>query len=147
MLNFIIHFVAAIACGNTVIIVPDQECPTPALDLYEILETSDMPDGVVNILSGDKHHLTKCLCEHQQLNSVWYMSDLDENGNVKDAEKLAQKFVKFSSSYNLKKTWLINHSIPIDEKQNVSKDYLSQLQAQSTQYKHIQIPMGTIFAN
>ncbi len=54
LLTFIAHLFGAISHGNTVVIVPDEKCPTLALDLIEIFETSDMPDGVVNILSGSQ---------------------------------------------------------------------------------------------
>ncbi len=54
LLSFVLHLFGAIAYGNTVVIVPDEKCPTLALDLIEVFETSDMPGGVVNILSGSK---------------------------------------------------------------------------------------------
>ena len=103
-----------------------------------------MPGGVVNILTGDKHHLTKYLCEHQQLNALWYMSDL-ENMLVAKGEINAQRFIKYTSSFNLKQNWLIT-SLPIDDK-FILASYLDELKWRSIQSKYITIPMGTIFAN
>ena len=150
LLSFIIHLVAAIAHGNTVVIVPDEKCPTLALDLYEILEASDMPDGVINILSGSKQHLTKYLCEHQQVNAIWYMADFSkqdiENKQISDAELLVQQFIKYTSGHSMKQTWFINSPVQTDEN-GINKCYLSQLHHNSVQNKYVHIPMGTIFAN
>jgi aldehyde dehydrogenase (NAD+) len=55
LLSFVLHLTSAIAFGNSVIIVPDEKFPLPALDLYEIFDTSDMPGGYFtckNIISA-----------------------------------------------------------------------------------------------
>jgi aldehyde dehydrogenase (NAD+) len=146
LLKFILHLVAAIAYGNTVIIVPDSKAPLPALDLYEIFDTSDMPGGVVNILTGDKQHLTKYLCEHQQINAVWYMNDF-ENKALSANELSAQRFIRYTSGFSLKQSWLIN-GLVFDKNGNfLSRSYLNELKWRSVQSKYISVPMGTIFAN
>lgn len=61
LLSFVLHLFGAIASGNTVVIVPDEKFPTLALDLIEVFETSDMPPGVVNILSGSELLWLKCV--------------------------------------------------------------------------------------
>lgn len=148
LLTFILHLVSAIAYGNTVIMVPDEKTPIPALDLYEIFDTSDMPGGVVNILTGNKHHLTKYLCEHQQLSAIWYMNDVENGGGISNEELNAQKFVRYTSNFSLKQNWLISSKIQLDDGVvGISKNYLHELYLHSTQPKHIHIPMGTIFAN
>jgi len=146
--SFILHLTAAISYGNTVVIVPDETCPCPALDLYEILETSDMPDGVINILSGQRHHLTKYLVEHQQVNAVWYINDDLKSNTLSSDEQLMQQFIRFTSNYNLKHCWLINNEINMNNNNDsVSKHYLQELKNNSVQYKYAHIPMGVIFAN
>lgn len=147
LLTFILHFVAAIAYGNTVVIVPDEKMPIPALDLYEIFECSDVPDGIVNILTGNKHHLAKHLCEHQVVNSIWYMNDLDK-GSDAASELVAQQFIRYTSGFSLKHNWLISSRLEINANEmSISDEYLNELYLNSTQSKLVMIPMGTIFAN
>ena len=55
----------AIARGNTVILNPSRKYPLLATDLYQVLETSDIPAGVVNIVTGMEEPIGKTLCEHQ----------------------------------------------------------------------------------
>ena len=52
LLGFVSTVLPAIAMGNRVIAVPSQADPVPALDLYQVLDTSDVPGGVVNIVTG-----------------------------------------------------------------------------------------------
>src|SRR5262249_22670624 len=47
----------AIAAGNTTIVIPSQDFPLSATDFYSVLETSDVPDGVINIVTGDRDAL------------------------------------------------------------------------------------------
>lgn len=65
LLGFVSLFAPAIVRGNTVIIIPSESHPLVALDLYQVFETSDVPPGVINIVSGSKDVLMKTLAEHQ----------------------------------------------------------------------------------
>ena len=106
--------------------MPDETCPVPELDSYEILETSDMPDGVCNILSGSRQHLAKYLVEHQQVSAIWYINDSDD-AKKSDKELQKQQFIKLESSHSLKNIWLANYSIQI-ENGYVAKNYLREVQ-------------------
>src|SRR5690606_23390912 len=53
----------ALAMGNTVVLVPSDRAPLSVTDLYQVLETSDVPPGVVNIVTGDSVTLAKTLAE------------------------------------------------------------------------------------
>ena len=61
-----------IAAGNTVIAIPSEPHPLAATDLYQVLETSDLPDGVVNIVTGARDPLAKVLAEHDDVEAMWY---------------------------------------------------------------------------
>jgi aldehyde dehydrogenase (NAD+) len=103
--------------------------------------------GVINILYGNKHHLTKYLTEHQQVNAIWYMAD----GSNKD-DLTAIQFIKYSSNFNLKQNWFINMNQfknlqGKDYEKFLERDYSFELKRHSIQYKYISIPMGVIFAN
>ncbi len=51
----------AIAMGNTCVLVPSETAPLAATDFYQVLETSDLPAGVVNIVTGAHADLAKTL--------------------------------------------------------------------------------------
>ncbi|MEV7104709.1 aldehyde dehydrogenase family protein [Streptomyces atroolivaceus] len=59
-----------IATGNTAVVIASAEAPLPALSLGEVLATSDLPGGVVNILSGRTAELAAPLASHQDVNAI-----------------------------------------------------------------------------
>src|SRR5581483_2463443 len=59
LLGFISLVAPAIAMGNTVVVIPSQSSPLSATDCYQVFETSDLPPGVVNIVTGDRDALSK----------------------------------------------------------------------------------------
>ncbi|NEB28028.1 aldehyde dehydrogenase [Streptomyces sp. SID14446] len=59
-----------IATGNTVIVIASEKSPLPALSLGEVLATSDVPGGVVNILSGRTAEIAAPLAAHQDVNAI-----------------------------------------------------------------------------
>jgi aldehyde dehydrogenase (NAD+) len=62
----------AIAMGNTVVAVPSERYPLAATDFYQVLETSDVPAGVVNVVTGARDVLARVLAEHDDVDAVWY---------------------------------------------------------------------------
>src|SRR5215471_2282878 len=67
LLGFISLVAPAIAMGNTVVAIPSQQSPLSATDCYQVFETSDLPDGVVNIVTGERDVLSKVLAEHDDV--------------------------------------------------------------------------------
>jgi len=125
---------AAIARSNSVVMVPSEKYPLLALDLYQVFETSDLPGGVVNILSGSRDHISKYLVEHQNVNAMWYFGSQE-----------GSKFVEYTSAVNVKRTW-VDYGIGrdwTDEKQGRGEEFLYQ----ATQVKNVWLTMGDIFAN
>ncbi len=59
-----------IATGNTAVVIASEKSPLPALSLGEVLATSDVPGGVVNILSGRTAEITPSLASHQDVNAI-----------------------------------------------------------------------------
>jgi len=74
--------------------VPSQRYPLAATDLYSVLETSDVPDGVVNIVTGPRDALAKVLAEHDDVDALWYVGSRDGATAVEKA-----------SAANLKRVW------------------------------------------
>ncbi|MGW4647808.1 aldehyde dehydrogenase family protein [Kitasatospora sp. NPDC004289] len=60
----------AIAAGNTVVVAAAAEAPLPALSLGEVLATSDLPGGVVNVISGRTADIAPTLASHQDVNGL-----------------------------------------------------------------------------
>ncbi|CAL4122997.1 unnamed protein product, partial [Meganyctiphanes norvegica] len=134
LLAFVALVAPLIARGNAVVAVPSQKYPTPALALYQVLETSDLPGGVLNILTGNRDHITKYLAEHQDIQSMWYFGSLE-----------GSKFVEYTSAVNVKRTW-VNYGLErdwIDDQQGAGEEFLYH----STQVKNVWLTMGEIFAN
>ena len=72
LLGFVSLVVPAVVRGNTVIAVPSQSHPLAATTLYQVLDTSDLPGGVINIVTGDADHLSKHLVMHEDVDGMWY---------------------------------------------------------------------------
>ena len=59
LLGFVSTVMPAIAMGNRVVVVPSQHYALLATDFYQVLDTSDLPGGVMNIVTGDQEVLAK----------------------------------------------------------------------------------------
>ncbi len=94
LLSFISLVAPAIAMGNCVVAIASETAPLLATDFYQILETSDLPAGVVNIITGPKDELSKTLVEHDDVDAMWYFGT--------DA---GCTMVKQQSIHNLKQVW------------------------------------------
>jgi len=75
LLGFISLVMPAISTGNTVIAIPSEKYPLITGDLYQVFETSDLPDGVVNIVTGRGAELMKTLAEHDDVDAIWCFTD------------------------------------------------------------------------
>jgi acyl-CoA reductase-like NAD-dependent aldehyde dehydrogenase len=60
----------AIVTGNTTIVVASEPAPLAAITLAEVLATSDLPGGVVNILTGHRTELAPWLASHMDVNAI-----------------------------------------------------------------------------
>ena len=95
LLAFVSLVAPAISRGNTVVCIPSPPHPLSATDLYQVFDTSDLPAGVVNIITGDRDHLVKTLVEHDDVDSVWYFGDAE-----------GSRQVEARSVYNVKRAWV-----------------------------------------
>jgi aldehyde dehydrogenase (NAD+) len=75
LLGFISAVMPAIAVGNTTVAVPSEIYPLITADLYQLFESSDLPPGAVNIVTGRPHELLKTLAEHDDLDALWCFAD------------------------------------------------------------------------
>jgi aldehyde dehydrogenase (NAD+) len=129
LLAFVSLMAPAIARGNTVVMIPSQAHPLSATDFYQVLDTSDVPAGVVNIVTGDRDHLVKTLIQHEDVDGVWYFGSAEGSYHV-----------EFESAANMKRTW-VSYGIErdwLDPRVAAGQDFLHQ----ATQVKNIWVPTG-----
>ncbi len=128
LLGFISLAAPAIAMGNRVIAIPSQAHPLSATDFYQILDTSDLPGGVLNIVTGERDVLAKVLAGHGDVDSMWYAGP---------AEGCAM--IERASAGNLKPTWTLHGRRDwFDAQQGEGREFLRH----ATQVKNIWIPYG-----
>ncbi|XP_076609675.1 aldehyde dehydrogenase family 16 member A1 [Chaetodon auriga] len=72
LLSMVTLLGSAIATGNAVIMVPSQKHPLPALAFIQVLQASDLPAGLVNIVTGGRDQLTVALANHSVIKAIWY---------------------------------------------------------------------------
>jgi aldehyde dehydrogenase (NAD+) len=65
----------ALAAGNTAVVVPSEVYPLIVGDLYQLFDTSDLPGGTVNLVSGYSSQLLKTLAEHDDVDAIWCFAD------------------------------------------------------------------------
>ncbi len=129
LLGFISLVAPAIAMGNTVVVVPSQQFPLSATDCYQVFETSDLPAGVVNIVTGERDLLSQVLAEHDDVDALWYFGSAE-----------GSKRMEFASAGNMKRTWVSNgHERDwLDNVQGEGREFLRE----ATQVKNIWVPYG-----
>ncbi|KAM4635610.1 aldehyde dehydrogenase family 16 member A1 [Polymixia lowei] len=72
LLSMVTLLGATIAMGNAIVMVPSQKYPLPALAFIQVLQSSDLPGGLVNIISGSRDQLTVALANHNVIKAIWY---------------------------------------------------------------------------
>ncbi|AVO37758.1 aldehyde dehydrogenase family protein [Pukyongiella litopenaei] len=126
LLGLVSVMAPAIAMGNRVVLAASGPFPLAATDFYQVLDTSDVPGGVVNILTGDHAEIAPPLAAHMNVDAVWSFSSSDLSGDIERA-----------SAGNLKRTW-VNNGMATDWRQDHSRRFLQA----ATEIKNIWVPYG-----
>jgi aldehyde dehydrogenase (NAD+) len=129
LLSFVSLVAPLIAVGNRVVAVPSERHPLCATDFYQVLETSDVPAGVVNIVTGSREDLTKTLADHDDVDALWVFGS-------KTGSATAEKH----SVGNLKRT-LVDHGLETDWYDPAAAEGPILLR-HAVQVKNIWIPYG-----
>ncbi|MEM6683301.1 MAG: aldehyde dehydrogenase family protein [Pseudomonadota bacterium] len=128
LLAFISMMAFAIAAGNTVVIVPSQAFPLSGAEFSKVLGISDVPPGVVNIVTGESAEMATAVAHHDAVDGLWVHAD---KGTCKMAEH--------ASADTLKRLWCA-HGQALDWQDPVfDSDFLMR---QSTEVKNIWLPYG-----
>ncbi|CAN5788905.1 aldehyde dehydrogenase family protein [soil metagenome] len=129
LLGLISTAMPAVAMGNTVVVIPSERAPLAATDFYQVLDTSDLPGGVINIITGRREELTATLAAHDDVDALWYFGSAEGSATV---ERL--------STGNMKRTW-VSYGRSRDwstAQQGEGRDFLRH----ATQVKNIWVPYG-----
>jgi aldehyde dehydrogenase (NAD+) len=129
LLGFVSTVIPPISMGNTVVAIPSERDPLVATDFYQVLETSDVPGGVINIVTGSRDELAEVLAAHDDVAGVWYFGAREGGAAV---ERL--------SIGNMKRTWTEQAGLRdwYDPEQGEGDEFLRQ----STHVKNIWVPYG-----
>jgi aldehyde dehydrogenase (NAD+) len=129
LLGFLSLVLPAITMGNTVVAIPSAKYPFAATDLYQVFDTSDLPGGVINIVTGNQLELAKVLAQHLEVAALWFFGS-----------KSGSEMVERESAGNLKATW-VTHGKARDwfnPEQSQGEEFLRH----ATQIKNIWVPYG-----
>jgi aldehyde dehydrogenase (NAD+) len=119
----------AIAMGNRVVVVPSEATGLLACDLYQVLDTSDLPGGVINIVTGDRVALTDTLARHYDIEGLWYWGTAE-----------GSTLIETEAAATMKRTW-VNYGRFYDwhdDRVATSEQFLRK----ATEIKNIWIPYG-----
>ncbi|MGZ3918965.1 MAG: aldehyde dehydrogenase family protein [Bacteroidia bacterium] len=108
LLGLISVIAPVIAGGNTCVVLASENLPLCAITFAEVLATSDLPGGVVNILTGTSNELHEHFSSHMDVNAVIYCRD-----NKEELKKIAE-----NSSLNVKRNFNWNKDWAKEENQN-----------------------------
>ncbi|OAJ62175.1 aldehyde dehydrogenase [Paraburkholderia ginsengiterrae] len=128
LLGFVSLIAPALAMGNRVVAVPSERCPLMATDFYQVVETSDVPAGALNIVTGEHATLAKVLAQHDDVDALWSFGGAEFS-----------TLVERESVGNLKRTF-VDHGRAFDW-HAASAEGLPFLR-QAVQVKNIWIPYG-----
>ena len=128
LLGLVSLMAPAIAMGNRAVLVASEAFPLAATDFYQVLDTSDVPGGVVNILTGNHAELAPTLAAHMDVDAVWCFSSTPLSGQIEAA-----------SASNLKRTW-VNDGLARDWMGTAGEGHA--FLEQSTEIKTIWVPYG-----
>ena len=118
-----------IAMGNTCILVPSSAHPLSATDFYQVLDTSDVPAGVVNIVAGTGEELARTLARHSGVDAIWSFGRAG-----------LSKMIEAESAENLKRTWVdLDQPMDwLDRNAGEGEEFL----CNATEIKNVWIPYG-----
>jgi aldehyde dehydrogenase (NAD+) len=128
LMGFVSVIAPALAAGNTLVAIPSEPHPLAATELYTVFEASDVPAGVVNVVTGEKDMLAAVLAEHDDVEGMWFFGEPPGGATVER-----------SSATNMKRTWVVTRRRDwLDPMQGEGREFLRQ----ATQVKNIWIPYG-----
>jgi aldehyde dehydrogenase (NAD+) len=121
LLGFLSVVMPALVMGNTVIAVPSEKYPLVTGDLYQLFDTSDLPGGAVNIVTGYASQLLKTLAEHDDVDAVWCFADETaaaaakamSTGNLKQVWTSEGRAIDWFDAEQAEGRWFLEHAVQV----------------------------------
>jgi aldehyde dehydrogenase (NAD+) len=101
LLNFVSLVAPALALGNRLVVVPSWRYPLIITDFYQVFDTSDIPSGVINLVTGDSSELGPVLARHDDVPAVWCFGSKELSATIER-----------ECCGNLKATWVSFGKMP-----------------------------------
>ena len=121
LLGFLSLVLPVLAAGNTAVVVPSETFPLIVGDLYQVFDTSDLPSGAVNIVTGYTSQLLKTLAEHNDLDAIWCFADADSaaaakslsTGNLKRVFTNEGRAIDWFDTNQGEGRWFLEHATQV----------------------------------
>jgi aldehyde dehydrogenase (NAD+) len=129
LLAFVSTVAPALSMGNAVVVIPSERHPLAATDFYQVVETSDLPPGALNIVTGRRDEVVPTLAAHDDVDQLWYFGP-----------EAGARAIELASAGNMKRTWC-QYGPPrdwLDEREGAGREFLRE----ATHVKNIWVPYG-----
>jgi len=121
LLGFLSLVMPAVCAGNAVIAIPSEKYPLITGDLYQVFDTSDLPGGAVNIVTGHAAELLKTLAEHDDVDAIWCFTDEAgaaaakalSIGNLKQVFTNEGRAIDWFDAKQGEGRWFLDHAVQI----------------------------------
>lgn len=129
LLGLVSGLAPLVAMGNAVVALPSPGFPLAAVDLYQVLETSDVPGGVVNLVTGTRDEVVPTLASHDGVDGLWAFADQDLCADIER-----------HSVGNMKRLWCSQGRVRewTDPRQGEGTEFLHE----AVQIKNVWVPYG-----
>jgi aldehyde dehydrogenase (NAD+) len=121
LLGFLSVVMPVLAMGNTVVAAPSETYPLITGDLYQLFDTSDLPGGAVNIVTGYSSQLLKVLAEHDDIDAIWCFGDEASAaaakslsiGNLKQVFTNEGRAIDWFDTKHAEGRWFLQHATQV----------------------------------
>ncbi len=121
LLGFMSTVMPLVAMGNVVVAIPSERYPLVMGDLYQVFETSDLPSGVINMVSGRATELLRVLAEHADLDALWSFGDDAQSamakslsvGNLKQVFTNEGRAIDWFEPAQGEGKWWLRHAVQV----------------------------------
>jgi aldehyde dehydrogenase (NAD+) len=121
LLGFVSTVMPLVAMGNVVVAIPAERYPLVMGDLYQVFETSDLPGGVVNMVSGRATELLRVLAEHADVDALWSFGDDAQSvtakslsiGNLKQVFTNEGRTIDWFDAAQSEGKWWLRHAVQV----------------------------------
>jgi aldehyde dehydrogenase (NAD+) len=121
LLGFVTTVMPVVAMGNVAVAIPSERYPLVMGDLYQVFETSDLPGGVINLVSGRATELLRVLAEHADVDALWSFGDDAQSvmakslsaGNLKQVFTNEGRAIDWFDAAQSEGKWWLRHAVQV----------------------------------